>query len=71
VKYVNGEAIATASAVFQAMTIAISDKISKLNINESAACGYRPNKGIIIASCCVHSYGITAAHANSVTHMSF
>jgi hypothetical protein len=49
VKYMNGEANSMASNVSEAKTIAISDKISKLNINESAVCGYRPKKGIILA----------------------
>jgi len=71
VKYVNGEAKATASDVSEAKTIAISDKMSNLNINESAVCGYRPEKGINIARHCVNSYRITAAPANSVTHVSF
>ena len=56
VKYVDGEANSTASDVSEAKTIAISDKISRLNINESAACGYLPKKGINIASCCVNSF---------------
>jgi len=34
-------------------------------------CGYRPKKGINIASCCVNGYSITASPANSVTHVSF
>jgi len=51
--------------------IAISDKISKLNINKSAACGYRPKKGIHIARQCVNGYCITATTAKSVTYMSF
>jgi hypothetical protein len=52
-------------------TIVISDKISKLNINESVVCGYRPKKGINIARHCVNGYSITAAPAKSVTHVSF
>jgi len=60
-----------ASDVSTSNTIAISDKISKLKINDSAVCGYRPKKGINIARCCVNSYSITAAPAKSVTHMSF
>jgi hypothetical protein len=71
VKYDNGEANATASYVSEAKTIAISDKIAKLNINESAVCGYRPKKGINIARCCVNGYSITAAPAMSVTNVSF
>jgi len=71
VKYVNGEANATASDVSAVKTIAISDKISQLNINDSAVCGYRPNKGINIARRCVNGYSITAAPAKSVTHVSF
>jgi len=55
VKYDNGKANAMASDVSEANTIAISDKISKLNINESAICGYRPNKGINIARSIVNS----------------
>jgi hypothetical protein len=46
VKYVNGKANAMASNISEAKTIAISDKLSKLNINESAVCGYRWKKGI-------------------------
>jgi len=60
-----------ASDVSKAKTIAISDKISKLNINESAACGYWPKKGINIARHCVNGYSITPAPAKSVTHVSF
>jgi len=51
--------------------IAISDKISKLNINESAACGYRPKKHINIARRCVNGYCITATPAKSVIYGSF
>jgi hypothetical protein len=51
--------------------IAISDKISKLNINESVACGYRPKKGINIARRCVNGYCITATPAKSVIYMLF
>jgi hypothetical protein len=40
--------------------IAISDKISKLHIYESVACGYWPKKGINIPRCCVNGYYITA-----------
>jgi hypothetical protein len=57
--------------VSEAKTIAISDKISKLNINDSAVCGYRPKKGINIAKCCVNGSSITAAPAKSVTQVSF
>ena len=71
VQYVNVEANATASDVSEAKTIAISGKISKLNIVESAVCGYRPKKGINITRRCVNGYSITAAPAKSVTHMSF
>jgi len=49
----------------------MSDKISKLNINESAVCGYWVRKGINIARRCVNGKSITAAPAKSVTHMSF
>jgi len=51
--------------------IAISHKMSKLNINDSAACGYRPKKGINIARRCVNGYYITATLAESVTYVSF
>jgi hypothetical protein len=51
--------------------IAIIDKISKLNINESAACGYRPKKGINIARRWVNGYCMTATPAKSVTYVSF
>jgi hypothetical protein len=51
--------------------IAISDKISKLNINESAACGYRPKIGIDIPRSCANGYCITATPAESVTYVSF
>jgi hypothetical protein len=34
-------------------------------------CSYRPKKGINIARYCVNGYSITAAHANSLTHVSF
>jgi len=71
VKYVNGEANAMASDVSEVKTIPISDKISKRNINESAACSYRPKKGINITRRCVNGYSITAVPAKSVTHMSF
>jgi len=71
VKYVNGDANATASDVSEAKTIAISDKIPKLNINESAVCGYWPKKGINIARRCVNGYSITAAPVKSVTHVLF
>jgi len=60
-----------ASDVSEAKTIAISEKISKLNINESAACGYRPKKGINIIRRCVNGNSITATPTKSVTHMSF
>jgi hypothetical protein len=43
-----------ANDVSEAKTITISDKISKLNINESAACGYGLKKGINIARHCVN-----------------
>jgi hypothetical protein len=46
-------------------------RISKLNINESAACGFRPKKGINIARHCVNGYCITATPAKSVTYVSF
>jgi hypothetical protein len=57
--------------VSKAKTIAISDKISKRNIDESAACGYRLKKGINIARCFGNSYSIIAAPVMSVTHVSF
>jgi len=60
-----------ASDVSKAKTIAISDKISKLNIIESAVCSYRPKNGINIARRCVNGYNITAAPAMRVTHVSF
>ena len=60
-----------ASDVSEVTTIAISDKISKLNINESAVCGYWQKKGKNIARCCVNGYSITAAPAKNVTHMLF
>jgi len=65
------EANAIASDVSEANTVLQSVTISKLNINESAACGDRPKKGIHIARRCVNCYSITAAPAKSVTHMSF
>jgi len=34
-------------------------------------CGYLPMKGVNIARCCVNGYSITAARAESVTHVSF
>jgi hypothetical protein len=67
----NGEANATASDVSEAKTISISDKISKLNINESAVCGYRPKKGIFLVRPCLNSYSITAAPRKRVTDLSF
>jgi len=36
-----------------------------------AKCGTQPENGINIARHCVHGYSITAAPANSVTHVSF
>jgi hypothetical protein len=51
--------------------IAISDTISKLNINEIAASGYRPEKGINIARHGVNSYCLTATPAKSETYVSF
>ena len=51
--------------------IAIRDKISGLNINESAACGYRLKKGIDITRRCVNGHCITATRAKSVTYVSF
>jgi len=60
-----------ASDVSEVKTIAISDKISKQIINEIVACGYRLKKGINISRRCVNGYSITAAPANSVTHVSF
>jgi hypothetical protein len=71
VKYVNGDANATASDVSEVKTIAISYKISMLNINESAAYSYQPKKGIIISRHCVNGYSITAAPEKSVPHVSF
>jgi hypothetical protein len=59
-----------ASDVSEAKTIAISDKISMFNINESVVCGYRLKKSIIIARRCVNSYSITEAPANCVTYVS-
>jgi hypothetical protein len=60
-----------ASNVSKAKTIAIRDKISKLNINESGACGYLQKTGINIARGCAQGYSITAAPVKSVTHVSF
>jgi hypothetical protein len=60
-----------ASDVSEARTIAISDQISNLNINESAACGFRPKKAINMARRCENGNSITAAPAKSVTHLSF
>jgi hypothetical protein len=60
-----------ASDVSEAMTIAICDKISQPNINECAACGYQPKKGIIIVRSCVNGYSKTAAPAKSVTQVLF
>jgi len=71
VKYNNGAPNATACDVSDAKTIAISDKISKLNINESAVYHYRLKKGINNARHCVNGFSITAAPAKSVTHMLF
>ena len=71
VKYNNGEANATASDVSEAKTIVISDKISKLNINQSTTCGYQLKKDINIARRCVSGYSITAAPTKSVTHVLF
>jgi hypothetical protein len=71
VKYVNGEVNAMASDVSEAKTIAISDKISKVNIKESAVCGYRPKKGINITRLRVNGYSMSAAPAKNITHVSF
>jgi len=71
VKDDNGEANATASDVSEAKTVLQYVTISNLNINESAACGCRPKKGIHIARRPVHGYSITAALAKSWTHVSF
>jgi hypothetical protein len=51
--------------------IAISDKISKLNIMESAACGYWLKKGIKITRDYVNGYSITVTPVKSVTHVWF
>ena len=69
--YDNGEANATASDGSEAKTVLQYVTFSKLNINESAACVYRPKKGINIARHCVNGYSITAAPVTSVTHLSF
>jgi len=71
VKYDTGEANATASDVSEAKTVLQYVTISKLNMNESAACGYRPKIGINIARHCVNGHSITAAPVKSVTHVSF
>jgi len=71
VKYNTGEGNATAGDVSEAKTVLQHVTISKLNIDESAACGYRPKKGINITRLCVNGYTITAVHAKSVTHVSF
>jgi hypothetical protein len=71
VKYVNGKPNATASNVSEGQTLTICDKLSKLNRNESAACGHRPKQGINIARRCINGYSVTAAPEKSVTHVSF
>jgi hypothetical protein len=60
-----------ASDVSEVRTIAISDQISNLNINESAACGFQPKKAINMARRCENGNSITAAPEKSVTHLSF
>jgi hypothetical protein len=71
VRYINGRGNATARDVSKAKTIAISENIRKLNRNERAACGYRPEKGINIARRCVNGYSLTAAPGKSVTQVVF
>jgi len=57
--------------VSEAKTIAISDKISKLNTNESTVRGYRPRKGKNITMCYVNGYSVTAAPVKSLTDLLF
>ena len=57
--------------VSKAKTIAVCDKISKLNINVSAVCGYRTKNAINIARLSVNTYCITAPPMKSVTQISF
>ena len=70
-KYDNSEANATASDSSEAKTVLQYVTISKLDINESAACGYRLKKCTNITRHCVNDYSITAADAKSVKHVSF
>jgi hypothetical protein len=46
-------------------------QISKLLINDSAASGYRPEKGIDMARRCVNGYCVTATLVKSETYVSF
>jgi hypothetical protein len=71
VKYDNREANVRSRKVSEAKTIAIRDKISKLDINWCAAYAYQPDTGIDIAMRCVNSYSKTEAHVKGVTHVSF